>query len=1042
MHEVISRFETTPSNQSLADISGRLAFVRNKIAELEISTPTTEEGKTSKREELDTLRKEITEVEQWLNKFNLRTEGRKTPEKMIAALNAGLSHLNLSYNLMYSDDASLATYLYTVSRNAELFTLYKNYLLSLDRAAGNVFQGINPTLSPDEFVKAVREEIAKRFSEDSVRDARVAWTTEYYPYAMPSPEEFMRMSDRERNAYDRIAMLDPMIAVAFRKFYHTAIENNVFGTPEEAILLKKLIVQNAARLYGLSNLNPLLVAQYFETLAHIAEICHNNPNAFFQEISVAIAPSIDTLTRPVFDATSPQQLQDSNVTRIINRLDRWFSDLQGLTPALLSQYDRYTLLDRTVRINQTPPHDIRSLPPDYKLSLVESEPRGTSTYPPYPLPMFLITVPPSPSFTLGGVATTPTSYQSSVVLPSFTALEVASQAGVVGAALYSYLYPAHPSLIPPSFLPSVYIQPLSSTRLLNETMRLFVEWEKPGYSGKMVGGGAAGGVLIRPQSTQPAGSKTTMGDVITSEDRGGGLIGSYITPTGGVALGASETEEGRTFAGVSANGLPLGKVPILGRVMHKEHELDLDSLAAGIQTTDTIETKRRIISTALTVWDPENPGAVLFNLNNEETKEGKSWTNWRYFYVDKEGTIFELKGQSNDFVELFNYIAGYHDKPFGSVPLTYAWNVETELDRKGGVAAADIGKTALLAHAQSVPFLFGGGVSTASATKDLDDQIAKFNDSKSFSQEVLDNPSRNQSDKDKATQAITDADMMIASLNKQKDALQKTGSTSSMQPMLIEFTLAGGHTVQKLGQTNIYEVSLPGKTLQLPEVTESGGVELGRAHYVQDIVFTGRFVTSRDDAWQITAGGGFALLPIGKEDSRRAYRAGVFIKDQSKHTRAGGGLYYEAMATNFEQTALMQALDDTSEAQRSVESLHRVAATLYGSTEGQNRFLLGGLAHIVPQFSMRDNDPESADYDRTFWRGIGFLRGMDSVARFDVSRRSWIDQMQADYNTLVRDTGQDPRNAAALMSAFKAKYAPEVRSVFNNYYLGVNVTRS
>ena len=45
----------------------------------------------------------------------------------------------------------------------------------------------------------------------------------------------------------------------------------------------------------------------------------------------------------------------------------------------------------------------------------------------------------------------------------------------------------------------------------------------------------------------------------------------------------------------------------------------------------------------------------------------------RWFYVDKEGTIYDLKGGMNTYIETLNYAAGYHDKNFNA-PVIVAWN--------------------------------------------------------------------------------------------------------------------------------------------------------------------------------------------------------------------------------------------------------------------------------------------------------------------------------------------------------------------------------
>jgi hypothetical protein len=192
------------------------------------------------------------------------------------------------------------------------------------------------------------------------------------------------------------------------------------------------------------------------------------------------------------------------------------------------------------------------------------------------------------------------------------------------------------------------------------------------------------------------------------------------------------------------------------------------------------------------------------------------------------------------------------------------------------------------------------------------------------------------------------------------------------------------------------------------------------------------------DAYEIRVGGGLGTTPVGMTG-----RAGVFIKfAKPEYERAGGGLYYEGGSTNMEALALLQS---AQEAQKYIQSLHRLAATGYYSTMTADRLIMATLGHVMPQWT--SSKEEGTKFDNVFWRWVGVLKAMgvkepsDWGVRVDITRISGLDQMMTDYEHLQANVGNDPTNASTYIKNFQDKYTETFKEVMDKYNLTMQVRK-
>lgn len=262
------------------------------------------------------------------------------------------------------------------------------------------------------------------------------------------------------------------------------------------------------------------------------------------------------------------------------------------------------------------------------------------------------------------------------------------------------------------------------------------------------------------------------------------------------------------------------------------------------------------------------------------------------------------------------------------------------------------------------------------------------------------------------------------------------------QPVLLQWTLGVGHTVDADRGTTTHQVTIPGKMLRLKRGADGTQTD---DYVVQDITYMARHMERRN-AWEIRAGVGKAWTPVSHK-----YRGGLFYKDverkmeggvQTEETRWGTGAFYEAGATNLDALALLQEAED---AQHHVEALHRVGTTMYGrKEEAATRYILGGLAHVVQQLR-EDRESGQLTPNATLFRFIGIMRGIQGLrgltGRADIARYSTLDAMMRDYNDLATEIGDDPSRAAELIERFQERYLERFKDIYDNYYLALQWNR-
>ncbi len=937
---MVLHFVSKPNGYRLDIMERRLEYLRKKSKVLERKTD------EKSKKEIQNIKNEIETLQTWLSDVGIAA---KSPEGGLGALKAGMLSIQADYNRLDFD--SIIRNLQSISSKKELYSIYTTYLSWIDARVARILVDLDPAL-PD-YLENIRHVATPYATEKKILRGQANWHNEYYRYFAPKrPERIStRMEQAEEQMFSRIGQLNPLAAIAFNNYLETVSRAGVAGMAERRIAEtateareeiagqpeKRLVVQTAAQLEAL---HPLLVAEYFSAITNIADICEDNPDAFREALTV-IAARVDKEAGPIVSRFSPAQMNPMNVRTVVNRLDGAFEELINLKKSALANYDRLNLMDDLLLIRPYPPHSIEHKPPGYAQSMLVDREWGKGYYTPSPFPHYLLTPIQRSFFSSGAVYNQPFTYAGSVKLPAFRPLTVYSGATSVGAAMKAYLDEQHPFVSLHQHLPGTLISPLSPTRLMNEINRAFIPTDRPEYSWRLASGGLGGGLTYLPGW-----------EGLESQLEGGGL-GSLITPTGGLAIGAAVRGEERVFAGATAIAVPIGK--FVGK------EIGIASMVGGYELhEDTQQIVARAISTQ---WNPENPSEIIVAVNQEEDVEGRTTMTARYFYVDKEGTIFDIKGGENDFVEVLNFLAGYANEQF-MTPTTYAWDVEPTMERGGGALVFDIGKTAWLAHTQAVPFILPEG---------------------------------------------------------------------TPQPFLLQWTGAGAVTVKpkEEGEVGIYRLSIPGTMLRLKSGTDGSKEE---DYIIQDVEYMMRQIEGRN-GWELTVGGGYAETPTGK----RA-RGGAFVRVQKPRYKVGGGLFYEAGATNLEALALFHDAEDT---RRYIESLHRIGVTAYGSAMVTDRIVLGALAHIVPQFK-EDLESGEVSPDNLFYRVVGLLRGLKDInpktdwgARFGVSRAQGLDRMMMEYEQLGRNVGRDPQRAQYLINNFRTKYADEIKQIFDHYSLGV-----
>ncbi len=562
-----------------------------------------------------------------------------------------------------------------------------------------------------------------------------------------------------------------------------------------------------------------------------------------------------------------------------------------------------------------------------------------------------------------------------VSLPSVGGGLISGQSERVLANVHAYLYPQHQIPAISALSLGTYISQLSPTQLLNEIHRAFIPVAEPEYSGTVTGGRFDFGARSVPVD----GASTT------------GIVGlgAIMFPTGGAAVGGSlefqprvVSEEGEDprleselYRGVA--GATATGVPI-GRIVGKE--VHIESAAGGYEHQDDVEEAVARVLTSL--WDEENPGHILLSLNTQKAPSfdvtGRTEGESKRWLVG-EYLYVDREGTIYRFVGGINEFPGLELLNFGAL---YA-------DR-----ARDTPTTVSANYEWEVER--GGFV----AAWDLDNTTSLLGH----------------------FQAVLFHTEYDAQGNKKK------------QPLLLEWTPAIATTEETGHKTTVDTVAVPGKFLDI----YTGDDQATKERYVvQDLTYRRR-VIENDEVWQISAGAGLVTRPRGIGG-----RAGFFYQEQARGRYTEGypntfgyGAYYESGAENVEALAL---LGESDRIRRYVESIHRIAGTIYGSREAANEAVFGGLAHGILQGIY---DGERLEYDNFFFRLIGFAKGMEAFGaklhgKLDMRRSTGFDEILADYDSISRTVAQDPRQAAEALRRFRQQYGSEqeLRQIFDRYQI-------
>jgi len=1098
--DLAARIEAKATGVALGDLTARFEYLvlwREFLVKTKVDA--TEEDAAKADKKIAAIDKEIDKLYAWLGRLGLVKEGDKVSYeamgKAIKAIQDEFVLIESAYMFVASERRppqvpDLITHMKELeARNGMFFIMFKRHLSAVDAVSARVFTDVKPA-SPN-YIDLVSKKISSYTMQSNVKRGAAQWVTDYYIPNMPSQADI-----NQRNpiiyAYNALENLTPLAAASFFHYLEVSSRSGV-GSMKGGIE-RRAIVNSVVQLNAL---NPLLIVKYFSAITKLAEVCENEPEAFRQALT-ELQTRIDIAASPVLSPVTPNQtIPFSNIRKIVEGLDSAFGEIIGIEKSSLAQYDRLDMLDDRVTIQQRPPHEIVQKPALWKPDLLVPKNTVPGFMSPYFLPPYMPTITPRMSFAGGGVYTNPQSYGGSVMLPEVRLQQIYPPVGAVQMAMDNYLDPQHPVIAISSFLPGVTIKRLSITRLMMEINKAFIPTDRPEYSGDIIagGGGIGAGGLKSGDSWQ-----TT-----------GGGMGAVITPTGGAAIGGMKTDV-RTFVGGTMVAVPIGFVPVnediplagiaWGTRRKKDRVIGTDTAVAGYEVLDGGE-KKLLARAVQTTWTAKNPSQQLIVLNREELpgdsygydsqvaagqfsqlssdarqkilsglsegdvspqlmaalrqgtdagaptpdeaakmnsalKAKKAFMTARYFYVDKEGTVFELKGGQNDLVRILNFAAGYGNQQF-MTPTTYAWNLEPKVKKGGYALAIDLGKTPILTHFQDMPLF------------------------------------------------VPETEQM---------------------PKLLQWTTSAATTVKDSGGpgVNIHSGAFYGQMLTIYQKPDTPG-DKDQDFDVKDVEYRFRRVKN-EDAWELSVGAGRGQTPEGA-----AYRGGFFLKTQHPQSSAGGGIYYEASATDLAALAVIQSRtydydkqiaagqfsqisadarqkiisglgdgnvspqvmealrngtdlqptpDEAAKMTRAlnqnaadyVKSLHRIGFTLYGSKAGEDKFVMGALANVVPQFrqtiaAQKQNidaaqtEAEKKDaklkYDTTLYRFVGFLKGLESGARLDVARYSGYDRMMQDYEAMAAQVGDDPSRARDAMTAFGQKYAQQIDQIFNEYYLGIQV---
>ena len=1028
----------TPNSYYLERVMKRLEYIEKKIEYLEFK----DKPKPKEKEELKQLQNEIKTLEKWLKQFKLST---LTPSSQLKELQEGMLAVQKEYVLLSMDNMALVP-LITQTEPSELREFYLFTLIGIDAVSGRLFTDIDTT---GDIEKQMYDIVKNKLSEKNVSSAWETWYSQYYETNVPLGQGdqmtnllYEYMGGHEGNK-------SPMLMIAFQDYYTQAVSSGV-TSPEE----KELILNTSMKLTAM---HPLLAVKYFNAMRHIAELCKGNPDVYLQA-AVAISARVDAASTSAFSSKTGFQMGAPNMRKIVNNLSSGFDAILNIEEGSLAQYNKYDIVDNNLYVDGFT-NVITQKPPGYVPQINQGKEQVQKYLVPSPFPHYLYTTPYGTPFSGGTLGVNQQSYEGTLMMPQIQPMWVPSGAQQALNAVENYLFEDHPIVGIGEHLPGTNINGLTATELLKEINSAFVHTEPLDYESALIGGGGAIGASGKHASNQPD-EASIMG------------LGTFLTPTGGAAFGGNYTYPGHdAFAGGNAVAMPMGTIK---KGVAKGTELGMESFAGGFENIEG-GAQRLLMESIINAWDQDNPSDIFINVNYQKTAkingESKAWMTSRLFYVDKNGTVFELKGGKSDFIDMFNFAAGSFDEAFNT-PVLGIWNVEPTIETagqkktkgKGGSAIAfDAGKTSWLFHFQSVPFM----------TQDAKAGMSQYNDLINAAQDEL------EAKREELSQAEDDLAIAIAAGDTvEEDRLRwiigddTAGSETGLhqdivlletnitdleqqkqmyhvnevqQPLLLQWTPGVAWTKEKKekDKTNIYELTFPGQLLKMEE-TEAGA-EAESQYVAQDVKFMVRQIEG-ENATELTIGMGVGeakklwIDEGGDIEGLKEYfgRGGFFYKSQSPKVSWGIGSYYEG-TPDLQSIAM---LEDSEEARNYIESLHKIGLTLYGKGDVANNLFLGGLGHFMEQLRPYETEEGNKKWDtQTFYKLVGFMKGVDNVMKIEALRVSGFEQMLADYEGLMQDAQKNPQNAQTFISQFHDKYEYMITQVFDEYYLGVQLDK-
>jgi len=279
------QFEKDPSHYNLSLLGKRLGYVEQR----------------SQGTHADEYKKEKGELLGWFASLGIKS---KDATSAFQQLNAGLLMLQDSYYRLDAENPVLREYMTGI--NPRMSMICKKRFSEVDARTAKLFDGISAE-DPDYFDK-ISERARTFLAPAKVMQGKGIWASDYYPELAPQRAD-VEQDPADTNAYDHLALLPPLSAVAFVDYYATAQEYGL-RSDEEAMS----VTRTAKTLHAV---NPLLVVKYFQALRNLADECEDDRKGFERKLH-RLQVKVEAEAKP-FSTDAPVVERDYRAA--INRLD-------------------------------------------------------------------------------------------------------------------------------------------------------------------------------------------------------------------------------------------------------------------------------------------------------------------------------------------------------------------------------------------------------------------------------------------------------------------------------------------------------------------------------------------------------------------------------------------------------------------------------------------------------------------------------------------------------------------------------------------------